>query len=293
MPKSLFTLSRRSALRLLPGVALNNPLQAFAGTGEQELPAIEARIGVRLGFAALDTGTGHLLSHRGAELFPMCSTFKFLLAAFVLSKVDAGTEQLSRAIPYSENELLGYVAVTRARVKEGALPIGDLCAAAVELSDNSAANLLLAQVGGPAGLTQFLRSMGDQVTRLDRAEPDLNTSIPGDPRDTTSPTAMIHSMKVLLTGSVLSGASKAQLIAWLEKCKTGGQRLRAGIPKGWRAGDKTGTGDNGAVGDLGIFWPPGKAPILMAAYVAGGSATKTEREAAIASAARVVVRTRI
>jgi len=287
---NLNSLPRRAALRILAGFALASPLRTFADSPERRFAAIERGIGVKLGVAALDTGTGRTFSHRGAELFPLCSTFKFLLAGCILSRVDAGKEQLSRSILYTDKDLLEYAPVTRGHVKEGALSVGDLCAAAVEVSDNAAANLLLAQVGGPAGVTSFIRSLGDPVTRLDRTEPDLNSALPGDVRDTTSPTAMLNLMKGLLTGRFLLPASRNRLIGWLEKCETGGNRLRAGVPKDWRAGDKTGTGENGAIGDIGIFWPPNRAPILIAAYVIEGSAPRAQREGAIASAARIMAR---
>jgi beta-lactamase class A len=167
------------------------------------------------------------------------------------------------------------------------MTVGDLCAAAIEVSDNTAANLLLAQVGQAAGLTRFIRSLGNQVTRLDRIEPELNSALPADPRDTTSPAAMLDSMERLLAGDILSVASRTQLISWLEQSTTGKNRLRAGFPAGWRAGDKTGTGSHGATGDLGIFWPPGKRPILIAAYVMEGNATADERERAIAAVGRL------
>jgi beta-lactamase class A len=157
----------------------------------------------------------------------------------------------------------------------------------VEVSDNSAANLLLAQIGGPAGLTAFIRSLGNQVTRLDRTEPDLNSALPGDPRDTTSPAAMVDLMRKLLVGSALSAASQKQLTAWMEHSTTGGRRLRAGFPKDWRAGDKTGTGERGAMGDVGVFWPPGKPPILIAAYVMEGNTSRDVREQAIANVGRL------
>jgi beta-lactamase class A len=168
------------------------------------------------------------------------------------------------------------------------MAIGDLCAAAVELSDNTAANLLLAQIGGPTGLTEFIRLLGNKITRLDRTEPDLNTALPGDPRDTTSPAAMVDSMRKLLVGDALSAAGRTQLASWMEQTTTGKKRLRAGMPTGWRAGDKTGTGDLGAIGDIGIFWPPGRAPILVAAYVMEGKATREDRERAIAAVGRLV-----
>jgi beta-lactamase class A len=218
----------------------------------------------------------------------MCSTFKFLLAACILKQVDAGKEDLSRRIPYGKKDLLEYAPITTAHVKDGAMTVGDLCASATAVSDNTAANLLLAQIGGPSGLTDFIRSLGNQVTRLDRTEPDLNTALVGDPRDTTSPAAMVTSMRKLLLGNALSAQSREQLTTWLERCRTGTDRLRAGIPKNWRWGDKTGTGDNGATGDIGIFWPPNKRPILIAAYVAEGTAAREAREKAIAAVGRLV-----
>jgi beta-lactamase class A len=278
--------SRRAVLCILPAVALEAPFLALGASesmAEGQLAAIESKMGGRLGVAAMNTGTGRKFSYRAPELFAMCSTFKFLLAACILKKVDAGVENLKRRISYTQKDLLEYAPVTRAHVREGEMTVGDLCAAAIELSDNTAANLLLAQIGGAAGLTLFIRSLGNQVTRLDRIEPDLNSALAGDPRDMTSPAAILDSMEKLLTGSALSTASSTQLISWMEKCTTGKNRLRAGFPTAWRAGDKTGTGEHGAVGDIGIFWPPGKPPILVAAYVMEGNATTAEREQAIAA----------
>jgi beta-lactamase class A len=286
-----FNLSRRALLRMLPACVLQGPSLGF-GDPEPSLnerfTAIERRIACRLGVAAIDTGTGRRLEYRASELFAMCSTFKFLLAACILKRADAGKGDLERSIPYEKKDLLEYAPVTRAHVQEGAMTVGDLCAAAIAVSDNTAANLLLAQIGGPAGLTAFIRSIGNQVTRLDRIEPNLNDAIPGDARDTTSPGAMVDSMRKLLIGEGLSAKSRAQLASWMEKSSMGGNRLRAGVPTDWRAGDKTGTGENGAIGDVGIFWPPHKSPILVAAYVMEGKATREAREQAIASVGRLV-----
>jgi beta-lactamase class A len=281
-------------LCILPALVLQRPLGALglpSGPAGSQFAAIEQGIGGRLGVASLDTATGRKVGYRATELFAMCSTFKFLLAGCILQRVDAGNEDLKRLIPYSQKDFLEYAPVTRTRLQQGAMTVGDLCAAAVEVSDNTAANLLLAQIGGPAGLTKFIRSLGNQVTRLDRIEPDLNSALPGDERDTASPTAMVDSMEKLLVGRALSAASRAQLIAWLEQCATGKKRLRAGFPANWRAGDKTGTGARGAVGDIGIFWPPdksNKAPILVAAYIMEGNASADEREQAIAAVGRIV-----
>jgi beta-lactamase class A len=278
-------------LRLLSGLAVG--VAGFAiGEAEpsvhEQFTAVEKGIGGQLGVAALDTGTGHTLGFRETELFAMCSTFKFLLAGCILHQADTGQMDLKRLISYGAKDLLKYAPVTRAHLAEGVMTVGDLCSAAVEVSDNTAANLLLGQIGGPAGLTEFIRSLGNQGTRLDRNEPELNTALPGDPRDTTSPATMVDSMQKLLLGDALSAAGRARLTGWMEASTTGTNRLRAGMPAGWRAGDKTGTGDNGAAGDVGIFWPPGKAAILIAAYVMGGKATTEERERAIAEVGRLV-----
>jgi beta-lactamase class A len=289
-----FARSRRSLLRILSAVALNSlsgALGLLSGPSDSQFASIEQGIGGRMGVAALDTGTGRRLGYRAAELFAMCSTFKFLLAGCILQRVDAGSEDLIRLISYNQKDLLEYAPVTRAHVQQGAMTVGDLCAAAIEVSDNTAANLLLAQIDGPAGLTKFIRSLGNQVTRLDRIEPDLNSALPGDKRDTTSPAAMVDSMEKLLVGNTLSAVSRNQLTSWLELSTTGKRRLRAGFPPDWRAGDKTGTGARGAIGDIGIFWPPGnsnKAPILVAAYVMEGNVSADEREEAIAAVGRIV-----
>ena len=288
---SPYPFSRRFVLRLLPALAFGAPSFVLSETDpslQAKLASIEKGIGGRLGVAALDTATGRRLGYRDTELFAMCSTFKLLLAGCILQGVDAGSLGLNNLISYGEKDLQEYAPVTRAHVGQGAMTVGDLCAAAVELSDNTAANLLLAQVGGPAGLTQFVRLLGNPVTRLDRTESDLNSALPGDPRDTTSPAAMLDSMEKLLTGNALSATRRAQLTSWLVQSTTGKNRLRAGMPADWRAGDKTGTGERGAVGDIGIFWPPAKAPILIAAYVMEGSAPRDQREEALAAVGRLI-----
>ena len=251
--------------------------------------ALEAHSGRRLGVAALDTGTGRRVMHRAGERFAMCSTFKLALAGAVLARVDAGKESLERAVAYTSTDLLSYAPITRERAKEGSMTVGALCAAAVEVSDNTAANLLLRTLGGPAGFTRYLRSMGDEVTRLDRDEPTLNANEPGDDRDTTTPDAMLATMNALLLGDALSPASRQRLQGWLVASTTGGARLRAGLAASWRVGDKTGTGANGATNDLAILWPPGRSPILIAAYSTGAKGSGDERNALLAEAARIVV----
>jgi beta-lactamase class A len=255
-----------------------SPLSAEAANkANDQIAALEAREGGRLGVAVLDTASGSSLAHRAEERFPMCSTFKLLAAAAVLSRVDAGAEKLDRKIPYGQADLLEYAPVTKAHVAEGAMSLGDLCAAAIDWSDNTAANLLLQVIGGPAGFTQFARSLGDDVTRLDRNEPTLNTAIPGDERDTTSPLAMLRAMRAVLLDKKLSETSRRQLETWLIGDKVGDKRVRAGLPPSWRVGDKTGSGDNGTANTIAILWPPGRAALLATVYYTGSSASVDAR----------------
>ncbi len=168
--------------------------------------------------------------------------------------------------------------------------MAELCAAAVTLSDNTAGNLLLESFGGPAGLTAHVRSLGDTTTRLDRTEPTLNDVAPGDPRDSTTPLAMLGLLRQTLLGTALAASSRAQLAAWLEASRTGGQRLRAGVPAGWRVGNKTGGGPRNATHDIGVIWPPGRAPVLVAAYFIDAAGTEAERNAVLAEVGRLAAR---
>lgn len=265
-----------------PSIAAGGLAPARAALG-----AIERRVGGRLGVVAIDTGSGRRLEHRGDERFAMCSTFKLLLAAAILRRIDAGDEWLERRVTYGPADLLAYAPVTRARAAEGGLAVAVLCQASVEVSDNTAANLLLGSLGGPEGLTRFARSLGDATTRLDRLEPMLNANEPGDPRDTTTPSAMARTVRELLLGDVLSARSRARLEGWLVASPTGARRLRGGFPPGWRAGDKTGTGANGATNDLAIVWPPGRAPTVVAAYLSESTAPLADREEALAEVGRL------
>jgi len=286
-------MQRRTAIAaILTGFAspfLTGPSR-ISGTRSStaELAAIERHVSGRLGVAAMDIATGRRLTYRATERFPMCSTFKWLLAAQVLSLVDAGQEQLSHVIPYSARDLLDYAPITRARVGDGGLSVAELSAAAVRHSDNTAANLLLRRVGGPASLTAYLRQLGDAVTRLDRIEPHLNSAVPGDVRDTTTPSAMIANMEALLLRDQLTGSSRALLLDWLVGNTTGDDKLRAGLPPAWRVGDKTGSGANGTTNDVAIIWPSSGQPLLVAAYLTETSASLPDRAQAIAAVARTV-----
>ncbi len=254
----------------------------------RSLAEIERSVGGRVGVYALDTATGRELALRPDERFAMCSTFKWVLAAAILARVDRAQLSLDEHIAYGLPDLLEYAPVTREHVDEGSLTVDALAQAAVAVSDNTAANLLLTKIGGPDGLTEFVRSLGDSVTRLDRDEPMLNSNDPGDLRDTTSPRAMVGLMQRVLCGDVLFSASRELLVGWLRASETGKNRLRAGLPRDWVVGDKTGSGSRGAVNDVTIAVPPGRAPILIAAYMSGGESTLQMLEAAHADIGRLV-----
>jgi beta-lactamase class A len=256
---------------------------------ESPFAGIEAVLGGRVGVMAVDTGDGSVMSHRADERFAMCSTFKWVLAAFVLSQVEQDEMSLDERLSYGPDDLLAYAPVTGKYVDRGWLTANALCHATVTLSDNTAANLLLRRLGGPSELTAFLRQCGDDITRLDRYEPELNTNLPGDERDTTTPRAMAGTMQALLLGNeILTPESRSRLIGWLKETSTGLDRLRAGLPGDWTAGDKTGTGVSGAANDVAIAWPPGREPILIAAYLSDSDATAEALNTAHAAIARAV-----
>lgn len=249
---------------------------------------LERAHGGRLGVAVLDTGSGRRMAHRADERFPMCSTFKFLAAACVLSRVDRKEESLDRRIVFTQSDLVTYSPAAEKRVGGEGMTIAEICEAAVMLSDNTAGNLLLASFGGPAGLTAFARSIGDGMSRLDRIETVLNEAAPGDPRDTTTPVSMLHNLNELVLEPTLSDTSRAHLTAWLVGNKTGDKRLRAGFPAGWRIGDKTGSGENGTANDIAVVWPANRAPVIVTAYLTGSRASAEERNTVIAEVARIV-----
>jgi len=274
-----------SALALRPTLALaaGNEDAALA-----RLAALERQHGGRLGVAILDTGNGRRIAHRADERFLMCSTFKLLAVAAVLARVDRGTERLDRRIVFGKEAVLAYAPVTSHRVGAPGMTVAELCQAAITVSDNTAANLLLASLGGPAAMTAYVRSLGDAVTRLDRIEPELNIASPGDLRDTTTPSAMLADLHTLLLGNALSAASREQLAAWLRATSTGTEQLRAGLPAGWQAGDKTGSGAQRETNDVAIIWPPQRKPLLVTAYYAGSAADADGRHAVLAAIGRIV-----
>lgn len=279
---------------ILLGAASLSLLCASADAAAGKLDALTAQFakiegdsGGRLGVAVLDTGTSKTVGHRIDERFPMCSTFKLLATAAVLARVDAGKETLDRRIVFTRSDLVTYSPATEKHVGDG-MAMAAICEAAVTLSDNTAGNLMLEALGGPAGLTAWLRTIGDDVTRLDRNELSLNEALPGDPRDTTTPEAMSKSVDAILFGKTLSASSQQTLTTWLLASKTGATRLRAGLPENWRSGDKTGSGARGTTNDVAVIWPPNRKPLIVAAFLTDTQAPSAARDAALASVGRAV-----
>ena len=289
MQRRVFVLGASAAAIGVPVLAATDPAVApfRAKVAQGKLNRIEADSGGRLGVCVLDTATGRRLVHRANERFPMCSTFKLLAAAMVLKRADDGQERLDRPIAIERTVILPHSPVTEPNVG-GTMTMGQLCDATLTQSDNAAANLMLTSFGGPATLTAYVRSLGDKTTRLDRDEPSLNEAIAGDPRDTTTPAAMVGLARKLLLGSALKPASRAQLRDWMIANKTGGQKIRAGLPPGWQVGDKTGGGAFGTNNDVAIVWPPARAPILVAAYLTQTTAPLAQRDAALAAVAALI-----
>lgn len=257
--------------------------QAF----QRRAAEIEATLaGGRLGVGLIDMANGARYAWRGDERFPMCSTAKLGMAAALLRRVDLGQERLDRAVVYATSDLVTYSPMTQPRVGGAGVPLYELCDAAMTLSDNTAGNLIMRPYGGPAGFTAFFREIGDSFTRLDRWETDLNTAIPGDERDTTTPSAMATSMRKFVLGDALTPKSRHHLMTWLLGNKVGDTRLRAGVPSGWLVGDKTGTGANGTVNDIGVLLAPNRAPMVATVYITGATAVDRKVcEAAIAQVA--------
>lgn len=240
----------------------------FGPNFREAIAAVERASGGRLGLAITDTGSGERFAWRGGERFPMCSTFKFALAGLILKQVERKRETLNRRIPVAAADIVSNSPFSEKRVG-GTASVSELCHATITVSDNSAANLLLRTIGGPAGFTKWLRSLGDPATRLDRWETAMGEGKPGDVRDTTTPVAMAGLARQLVLGSALAPASRAQLAAWMKDTRTSATALRAGLPKDWVVGDKTGTGGYGTANLVAVVWPPRRAPLVVASYITG------------------------
>ncbi len=279
-------MKRRDVLRTTAAF-LASPSLALA-VAPTAMADYERDSGGHIGLYAENLRTGTKILWRADERFVMCSTFKASLAACVLVRVDRGQDHLDAMIPYGPSDLMEYAPAARQNLDKGAMSVADMCEAAVELSDNTCANALLARVGGPSALTAFWRSIGDPVSRLDHNEPQLNRSPPGDPHDTTTPAAMAGNLRSLILGSVLAPHSRERLTNWMLAGKTGANRLRAGLPNSWRVGDKTGNNGKDACGDIAVAWAAHDDPMLICAYTQGGTPTPLQIEAAFAGIGRLI-----
>jgi beta-lactamase class A len=283
-------ITRRDLLGLALAAALAP--EAQAASAASALKAIKKRTGGRVGVHVLDSQSGKRLTLDDDSRYAMASTFKLPLVASLLWQIDHGAFPLTHILPFDKTDLVENSPILAKAVEQGVneLTVRDLCGAAVAFSDNAAANVLLKAMGGPQALTRFMRSIGDEITRMDRIELELNSNLAGDERDTTTPHAMVESLLKIFTQNVLTLASRALLIDWMITARTGHDRVRKGLPKSWQTGDKTGTGQNGAVNDLVVTWPPERRPILIAVYMSESKLDTVQLSAAHAEIGQIVGR---
>jgi len=267
--------------------AAARPREAASLKAQDQLAALETSTGGRLGVAALDNEDGAWIHHRADERFPLCSTFKVILAAAILKRSETESGLLEQRIHYTAADLVTYSPITEKQVGKG-MTVAELCAAALQYSDNTAANTLIKILGGPPDVTAFARSIGDETFRLDRWETELNSALPNDPRDTSSPAAMAASLQALALGKRLQKPSRDQLVKWMLGNTTGAARIRAGLPQDWQVADKTGTGDYGTTNDIAVLFPPGKPPRVLAIYFTQKDPKAPMRSEVIAQAAQIV-----
>lgn len=269
---------------LAPAPALaNDPDQHLAATIDQ----IEQDLDARVGLVIRDTGSDWSVSHRADERFLMASTFKTMLCGAVLNRVDAGEIDLAEPIAIKAEDILDYAPVTEKMVGN-TMTVGDLCQAALDMSDNTATNLLIDRIGGPQSVTNFLRAIDDPISRVDRREPELNTFTPGDPRDTTSPDAMVSTMQSLLTGDALSLKSRAQLVDWMSAGSVTGALIRASTPEGWHVADRSGSADfNRNI--VAMVTPPNRKPYFIAIFLSDAEADFETRNAAVIALSEAVM----
>ena len=277
----MFDPTRRTVL--LAALAL--PALGVAGAADAAFADLERRAGGRLGVAAWRRGGAQVIAWRGDERFPFCSTAKVMVVGTVLTQAARMQGFLEQRVRYKKTDLVSWSPVTERHVDDG-MTVADLCAAALQVSDNTACNLLLDRIGGPAAVTAFARRIGDTAFRLDRRETELNSAVPGDPRDTTTPQAMAKSLEALLLDEALAPDARRRLLDWMLANTTGKERIQAGFPSDCRVADKTGTGAHGTTNDVGIVFPPQGQPVIVAVYYTGSNSDSK----VVADAAAIVAR---
>jgi beta-lactamase class A len=287
-PPSTFSPSKRRrnlvlALASLPLAANANPM-----SGKADFAALERDLRGELGVVAIDSATRRTVGHRQEQRFPMCSTFKVVLAAAILARADTMHDLIDRRLLLPKDRFVDYSPITGKHV-DREMSIAELCAAALQYSDNTAGNTLLRELGGPAELTRYARALGDERFRLDRWETELNTATPGDERDTTTPLAMARMLEKLLLLDGLPPAQQIRLRDWMLGNTTGTKRIRAAVPTGWRVADKTGTGGYGSANDVAVIYPDDRAPIVLAIYTRQSARDADARSDIIVQAAKIAL----
>ncbi|WP_111494222.1 class A beta-lactamase [Marinobacter bohaiensis] len=279
----------RTALGLALGLCMTTA--AVAKTSLERLSdtveKVENQLDARVGLSLVDTGSDFSWSHRADERFLMNSTIKVLICGAVLARVDEGAMSLADPLPVRQDDILSYAPVTKEQVGQD-MTLGELCYAALDMSDNTAANLLLEHLGGPASVTRFLRRIGDSVSRSDRYEPALNTGAPGDPQDTTRPVAMSDTLSKLLLGEALTADSRDQLVAWMSHGGVTGALLRDDAPASWHIADKSGSGDT-TRNIVALITPDDGAPRIVTLYISDADADFKTRNAALKELGAAVI----
>ncbi|EMY7604006.1 FONA family class A beta-lactamase, partial [Escherichia coli] len=254
---------------------------------QQQLSELEKTSGGRLGVALIDTADNSQILYRGDERFPMCSTSKVMAVSALLKQSEMDKNLLAKRMEIKQSDLVNYNPIAEKHLDTG-MTLAELSAAAIQYSDNTAMNKILEHLGGPAKVTEYARTIGDKTFRLDRTEPTLNTAIPSDKRDTTSPLAMAKSLQTLTLGKALGEPQRAQLVEWMKGNTTGGASIRAGLPATWVVGDKTGSGDYGTTNDIAVIWPANHAPLVLVTYFTQPQQNAEARKDVLAAAAKIV-----
>ena len=281
---------RRTMLMMMATLPLllgSTALYAGTSSVQQKLEALEKSTGGRLGVALINTADDSQIVYRADERFAMCSTSKVMAAAAILKQSESDKTLLNQRVEIKKSDLINYNPIAEKHVN-GTMTLAELSAAALQYSDNTAMNKLIAHLGGPEKVTAFARSLGDETFRLDRTEPTLNTAIPGDPRDTTTPLAMAQTLRNLTLGKALAETQRAQLVTWLKGNTTGSASIQAGLPTSWVVGDKTGSGDYGTTNDIAVIWPEDHAPLILVTYFTQPEQKAESRRDVLAAAAKIV-----
>lgn len=256
-------------------------------TLQKKIEMLENKSGGKLGLTVVDTSDGTTYSWRGDEKFPLCSTSKVMVVAAILKKSESNTNLLAKKITINKSDMVNYNPITSKYI-DSSMTITELSKAALQYSDNAAMNKLLSYLGGPRYATQFARTIGDKAYRLDRNEPGLNTAIPGDSRDTTTPSAMAETLNKLILGNALKKEQKAKLTEWMKGNTTGLNSIKAGLPAEWIVADKTGSGDYGTTNDVAVIWPKNHAPVILTTYFTQPEKDASARKDVLASAAKLI-----